>query len=782
MSTLPVGRPPAATSVELAGDVERRSTLAERAVRQLGIAVWVVISVGFILNLVGAGGPTDAVRTAHVLTLAIFFVLVLARIAIAATARLRRRSALWVLFAAIALWAAGSAVLNASSSEPDLTRFPAPGEWLFLVSYLGIAGYLIIDTAHRLTAAVDSWLEAVVVCGGTACLAGSPLLLGVGDAAGGHGVPLLLALLYPMIDVALMLLVVGQVVLRVRRSLERSAVLCIGLGLFAVADLNFVTNLSGGTYGFNLVDGLLWAAGFALIVEAACRPGAEVLKALPRRPGPLLMVTPALIAIGVLAARPHTGLGPYLTWPAVLTLLAAGGRLVVALREAKGAAEAFALSRTDDLTLLPNRRSVIAKLDAELASDRPLALMLLDLDGFKDVNDTLGHAAGDSVLQLAAHRMREALPASVMIGRLGGDEYAIVMSSDDALVLLETAQRILEVLLEPTLVEGIELSTNASIGITVRSQEDTQSVELLRRADVAMYQAKATRSGAVLYDVHSDDFSRNKLQLAEELRKAIPEGQLVLYYQPQIDAATQRVCGVEALVRWQHPQRGLMQPIAFLTAARREGLMLSLSLAVGRMVVEDLRRWRGNGLELRVSLNCAPPELLSGIFLPRLYEAVAQAKLPSESLVIEVTEDSFIAEPARARSILRDIRSHRVQIAIDDYGTGFSSLSYLRDLPVQELKMDRSFISAMNTDTRSRMIVASTFQMAQALGLRTVAEGVENAATAADLIAMGVDVLQGYHVAKPMPAAEVESWIRNRTTVSDGGFASLPVDGHRRDQ
>jgi diguanylate cyclase (GGDEF)-like protein len=765
----------------MSSGIERREARAAHAVRLLGIAIWVVISVGFTLNLVGANGPTDMVQVAHILTLAVFFVLILLRIAVAAAARRRRRSALWVLFAALTLWAAGSVVLNASSSEPDLTQFPAPGEWLFLAAYVGIAGYLIIDTAHRLTAAVDGWLEAIVVCGGTACLAGSPLLVQVGGAVGGHGVPLLLAMLYPMIDIALILLVVGQVVLRVRRSWQKSAVLCLGLTLFAIADLNFVVNLSDGTYGFNVVDGLLWAAGFALIVEAACRPKAEVLKALPRRPGALLMVGPAFIAIAVLAVRPHSGLGPYLTWPAVITLLAAGGRLVLALREAKGAAEAFALSRTDDLTLLPNRRSVIAKLDAELASERPLALMLLDLDGFKDVNDTLGHAAGDSVLQLAAHRMRQALPSSVMIGRLGGDEYAIVMASDDALILLETAQMILEVLLQPTLVEGIELSTNASIGITVRSENDTQSVELLRRADVAMYQAKATRAGAVLYDVHSDDFSRKKLQLAEELRKAIPEGQLVLHYQPQIDAATQRVCGLEALVRWQHPQRGLLHPIAFLAAARREGLMLPLSLAVGRMVVEDLRRWRLNGLEPRVSLNCAPPELLSGVFLPQLYEAIAQAKLPAESLVIEVTEDCFIAEPARARTILRDIRAHRVQIAIDDYGTGFSSLSYLRDLPVQELKMDRSFIAAMNTDTRSRMIVASTFQMAQALGLRTVAEGVENAATAADLIAMGVDVLQGYHVAKPMPAADVEFWIRDRTTVSDGGFDSLPVDGQRLD-
>ena len=261
--------------------LERRAALADRTVRQLGIAIWIVISVGFILNVVGANGPSDMVRTAHVLTLAVFFVLILVRIGIAAVARLRRRSALCVLFASLTLWAAGSAVLNASSSEPDLTHFPAPGEWLFLASYVGIAGYLIIDTAHRLTAAVDGWLEAIVVCGGTACLAGSPLLVRVGGVVGGRGVPLLLAMLYPMIDVALILLVVAQVVLRVRRSLEKSAVLCLGLTLFAIADLNFVTNLSGGTYGFNVVDGLLWAAGFALIVEAACRPGTEVLKALP---------------------------------------------------------------------------------------------------------------------------------------------------------------------------------------------------------------------------------------------------------------------------------------------------------------------------------------------------------------------------------------------------------------------------------------------------------------------------------------------------------------------
>jgi diguanylate cyclase (GGDEF)-like protein len=749
---------------------DQREFRAQRSVHWIGLATWIIVFGGFAINAAFSTAPEHQTQVAHVITLGVFFVLILARLTIAAANSPRRRLPLFVLVVAVALWAAGSAVLNASA-ELDLTRFPAPGEWLFLASYLGMAAYLILDEAHWQTSAREVWLEAVVVCGGTACLAGSLLTTPLTSGLNAHGVALMLALLYPMIDIALALLVVGQIMLRVRGMNLKSAALALGLLLFAAADLNFVVNLSRGTYSFNVVEGLAWAAGFALLVEAACSVGTERVRRLPKRAGPVLMISAAAIAIAILAVHPTTGLGLYLTAPAVLTLVAAGGRLVLALREANSAAEAYALSRTDDLTMLPNRRSVFAKLDQSLHTDAELGLMLLDLDGFKEVNDTLGHAAGDSVLQLVAHRMRQALPSSVMIGRLGGDEYAVIVPSHDTLLLLETANLILSVLRQPTLVDGIELTTNASIGITIRTESDAESIELLRRADVAMYQAKATRAGALIYDAHSDDFSRQRLRLAEELRRAITDGQLAMYYQPQLDAATLQVCGLEALVRWHHPQQGMLSPIAFLPAARRDGLMLGLSEVVARMVTADLRQWRANGLSPRVSLNCAPPELLSGAFLPKLYELMAEAELPPESLVIEVTEDTFITEPERARSVLADMRAHDLQIAIDDYGTGFSSLSYLRDLPVQELKVDRSFIAAMTTDNRSRMIVASTFQMAKALGLRTVAEGVENAATAADLIALGVDVLQGYHVARPMPADEVEAWVLERTALSERRFA-----------
>jgi len=208
--------------------------------------------------------------------------------------------------------------------------------------------------------------------------------------------------------------------------------------------------------------------------------------------------------------------------------------------------------------------------------------------------------------------------------------------------------------------------------------------------------------------------------------------------------------------------------------------MLALSEAVIAMVLEDARRWADEGFSFRVAMNFAPPELLGGILLPRLFDAVARAGLAPEIVVVEVTEDSFLADPERARTVLAEIRQHRIQISIDDYGTGFSSLSYLRDLPVQELKMDRSFVCAVTSDRRTRMIVASTNQMAQALGLRMVAEGVEDQATSAALIRMGVDVLQGYHIARPMPPAEVQPWVRRWMTKAAAGVAPHP--GHQADR
>ena len=741
-------------------DVNATDGRIASTVRWLGRIGWAVLTVGLVAHQLAQAMSSRADQTVLVGSLGLFFLILLARLAVAAWLYRDRRRSLVLLLIAVLLWAAGSVAVNASSLA-DLTRFPAPGEGMFLASYAGMVAYLILDVTRKFSRTLTTWLDVAVICGGTACLASLLLLTPVAVASGQRGLPLLLALLYPMADLALALLVLAQWVLRARTELRSTVMLGAAFLMLACADSAFALGVSSATYQFSNFSDALWGTSFAILVASACRPKGHVLRAVPRIQGPAMMVVAGITAVVVLTVHPTGALGPYAVVPAVITLLAASARMTLALRQANTAAEAVKLSQTDDLTMLPNRRAVRQRLDAAVAATEPLALMLLDLDGFKEVNDTLGHAAGDTVLQLAALRMRDALPDDMIVARLGGDEFAIVVSCRDEIALMETAQSVLAELIRPVLVDGIEIAPSASIGIAVSLDTDTVGSDIMRRADVAMYQAKITRRGTALYDAHADEFSRSRLQLAEELRKGLVNGQVELWYQPQIDAATQHLCGLEALVRWQHPTQGLLTPIAFLPAARRAGLMGMLSDTVARLAVRDLNGWLAAGLDVRVAINCAPPELLSQVFLPRLYASLDEWMVPADRLVLEVTEDSFLAEPERARAILLEMREHGLQVAIDDYGTGFSSLAYLRDLPVQELKIDRSFVNNIGADLRSRMIVASTIQMAHALDMRIVAEGVEDAETAAQLVDLGADVLQGYHFARPIPAAQVEQWVRD---------------------
>ena len=725
----------------------------------LRIASWTVLVAGLGYFVIAPPGDSTTRQSVQTYVMAAFFVLLIIRLGLAALGQRSRRNALLLLLLGLLLWAAGSAEIN-GSGQYGVTKFPAPGEFLFLASYAGIAGYLILDVAKRVSTAAATWLETIVICGGSVCLAGSLLVTPAARHFGHEDLRLLLTLLYPLIDVILLLVVVAQVVLRARGRLIDNVGLTAGLAMLAVADSVFLWHQNGVTYEYSSVSIAMWGAGFALVVDSAGKARPRPVDLQSARGLTALVVLAGLAAGFVLAFQANGTIRNYLVWPALVTLCAAGLRLGIALRAAQRTAEAIELSLSDDLTVLPNRRAVLALLDTRLATDAPVSLMILDLDGFKEINDTLGHGAGDAVLRAVASRMREAVDAKVMIARLGGDEFAALVLGQDEDYLMQVANDMLEAVRVPQVIDGITLSTNASIGITVRQPSDTLSSELLRRADVAMYDAKHRRAGVTLYDARDDDFSRDKLRLADELRLAIVKHQLVLWYQPQIDAASGQVCGLEALVRWQHPVHGLLSPDTFLPVARRVGLMQSMSEEIGRIAVADLVQWQKVDLRPRLAINCAPPELMSGIFLPRLKVILAEANVSPEQIVIELTEDSFLSEPQRARALLLDVRRDGFQVSIDDYGTGFSSLSYLRDLPVQELKIDRSFVSMMLTDPRSRMIIASTFQMAAALGLRTVAEGVEDAQTAAALVDLGADVLQGYHLGRPMPPDQIEPWIR----------------------
>lgn len=750
------------------------STLADRTLLVLRVVPWAVVASGLVVQVVMPDAMDHAAgMLASVLSTAALFGALLAMIAVRAVRDRRRRPMLTALTAGVLLWLAGSAVLQGSATSASV-RFPSLSETLFILSYVGLAAFVLTDTVRRGSRDWVPWLETLVVCGAGICVAGTIVLTPIALAFDRGGLPLLLAVVYPLLDLGLAAVVLAQLLLHQRDRSWRTAALIAGFVLLAAADSSVVLNLASGSYTISPGLNSMWGAAFALVVGAATMRQATHPKVLRLRRRSRTLLAASASALVVLIVSPLDGIGLVLIPVATATIAAAGARMAIALRDAQGAAEAFRLSRTDDLTGLPNRRAVLATLDEALRAEEPLGLMLLDLDNFKEINDSVGHATGDALLVLVAVRLREALDPRMTVARLGGDEFAVIVRDDDPLRLTETARSICDLLAEPQLIDGLQLCMQSSVGIAVREPRDTIATDLLRRADVAMYDAKASRAGALMYDPAQDDFSRERLRRTEQLRRGIHTGQLEMWYQPQVDAATQRVVSVEALVRWRHPTDGLMLPLSFLPDARRYGLMSELSLAVMRQVVADARRWVGAGFDFRVSMNCAPPELIGGTLLPELYSALAQAALPAGTLVVEITEDSFLADPERARVRMQELRRHGVQLAIDDYGTGFSSLSYLRDLPVQELKMDRSFVATLQTDARSRVIVDTTRQMAHAMGLRLVAEGVEDAPTAAALVAMNIDMLQGYHVAAPMPAGELTGWVQEWSAGLSADPASLP--------
>ncbi len=728
-----------------------------RARRVTAVGMVAVIVTRWAAELIQGGSSFAPTPPMLVSTLLGTFFLLALGYCVASAVALPRPTPRLLLAGGLLLWVTGSATVTASG-EAHMTDFPAPGEGFFLASYVLLAAAVLGDVPRRRGWRPSSaWLDAFVVCAGTVSLAGVALVTPIGERIAAEGLGALLALLYPMLDIALLVIVLAQVVLRGRRLTLSTGAIVTGFLCLAAADSVFVLSTSM-TYVTNVVVDSLYGLAFGAIVVGLCaRPTVSGATLRPRSRGTALVLA-SLGAVAVLALDEGPGHW-YTTVPAIITLLAAGARLVLALREAQGAVEARRLSLTDDLTGIPNRRAVHAELRRRITVRKPVALMLLDLDGFKEVNDSLGHAAGDAVLIEVAARLEKWAGHERLVARLGGDEFAVVCRDDDEDRLQGHARALLDELQAPLVVDDITVTMRTSLGIAVHREGETEATDLMRQADVAMYDAKNSRSEVEVYDAARDMFSRARLENVSDLRRGIDDGELVIWYQPQVDALTRRVVAMEALVRWEHPTRGLLTPISFLPDARRSGLMTGLTQTVVTSVVEDAQRWRRLGLDFTVSFNCAPPELLGGQVLPCLFDALSRVDLPAEALLVEVTEDSFVADPERAREVLAKLRAHGVQTAIDDYGTGFSSLAYLRDLPVQELKIDRSFVSTLSTDVRSRVIVDSTRQMAQAIGLRVVAEGVEDETTADALVRMGVDALQGYVVARPMPSGDVLDWV-----------------------
>ena len=455
-----------------------------------------------------------------------------------------------------------------------------------------------------------------------------------------------------------------------------------------------------------------------------------------------------------------------IAFTAGLGLLAVFWVLVVGYqrRTERQAAENQHQALHDGLTGLPNRTllrdrtgQAIRQADRELV---PAALLLIDLDRFKEVNDTLGHHYGDQLLIQVGERLQAVLREVDTVARLGGDEFAVLLptiaTAEGAVVVAKKLQAALE---EPFTIDDLTLDVEASIGLALYPDHGNDPDELLQRADIAMYAAKDTHAEMVLFDPKLDQHSPRRLALLGELRRAIENQQLVLHYQPIIDAQTSNVLGVEALVRWQHPEHGLLPPGEFIPLAERTGLITPLTHYVLKAALHQCRQWCQAGHELAVAVNVSARRLLDLSFPDEVAGLLATWEVPARLLVVEITESTIMADPTHALEVLGRLDKMGVQVAIDDFGTGYSSLAHLKSLPVHELKIDRSFVSQMTSSASDAVIVRTTVDLGRNLGLRVVAEGVEDAITWQELDALGCNAIQGYYVSRPIPAEDLTSWL-----------------------
>ncbi len=457
-------------------------------------------------------------------------------------------------------------------------------------------------------------------------------------------------------------------------------------------------------------------------------------------------------------------LGLALLWAVLFRIVAGASR-----RLQRQAEENHRLARFDPLTGLPNRTLFIERLTSELhrvrARGEAAAVLLLDLDGFNEINDTLGYATGDAVICELGRRMRAELGPDTLVARLGEDEYAVLRSPvegpGDALRSAASIQASLDTPfpLEEGMLDGGTLHVEASIGIALAPEHAKDPETLLRRADAALDRAKSSRSRIEVYAPENDPFDAARLALLSQIRPALDRGELILHYQPQADLRSGRIVGVEALLRWQHPERGLLGPDQFIPLIEQTSLVGPVAMHVIDQALAQAARWRELGLHLTSAINLSARNLHDQELPQKIAGLLEEHGAAAGDLIVEITESAALADPQRAVDVLERLRAMGVCVSIDDFGSGNASIAYLTRLPANEIKIDRSFITDMCTSPRDEAIVRSTIDLASHLGLRVVAEGIESEDVRDRLTALGCEIGQGYLIARPASARELTEWL-----------------------
>jgi diguanylate cyclase (GGDEF)-like protein/PAS domain S-box-containing protein len=441
------------------------------------------------------------------------------------------------------------------------------------------------------------------------------------------------------------------------------------------------------------------------------------------------------------------------------------GRDVTLAKEAEE--KVHELARFDSLTRLPNRNMFLAELHRSVARSQrhntPFAVYFIDLDRFKTINDTLGHSAGDELLKAMAQRLREAVRQNDLVARLGGDEFVVIVEGESgAAGLASIANKLLAAIGEPIMLHGHRFLVTGSIGIAVFPSDGDDSATLLKHADAAMYLAKEKgKNNVQFYTAELADLAARQFELESALQLALTRGELLLHFQPKIDIAGGRMVSIEALLRWQHPTRGLVPPMEFIPLAEERGLIVPIGRWVIQAACRQIRDWRDLGLRVPpVAVNLSARQFASDTLVDDFIEAMKQYEVAASDLEVELTESVLMADPERANQVLQQLHGLGVRISIDDFGTGYSSLSYLKRFPAQTVKIDRSFIRGLPSDADDIAIIEAVIAMAHSLGLAVVAEGVETDEQLSALRRLGCDEAQGYLLGRPMPASALAAQLR----------------------
>jgi diguanylate cyclase (GGDEF)-like protein len=668
----------------------------------------------------------------------------------------------WWFAAAVGARALGFVLFLAVVRRQVLAPHPSIADAAWLAMYVAMLGGLFalararvrrLSTGLVLDGVVGALAASAVA---VTLLAGSLRSLsapgtGVGDAA--------VNLAYPVLDVMLLVVVVGLLTAVERRPVPWVWTLAAGLSVFAVVDGVFVYQSAAGTFRPGTLLSSAALGAMVLVAAAAWLPGDA--RAGRREPLPSVAVSGlfATVCLGILLVASRRQLPALAIVFAGMGVAAAIARTGLSFRVVRAVAEHRREASTDELTGLANRRAFNEALDRSVrhrSPDRRLALLVVDLDDFKAVNDSLGHHYGDELLRLTAPRLQQAVRAGDVVARVGGDEFAVLLADADGARAVAVAERLRAGLRSPFRLGGRDLVIAASIGIALVPEDGDEPTEVLQHADLAMYEAKVTRSGVALFRPEMRASGRMRLETTERLRRAIEDGEVVLHYQPQVSLRTGAVTGVEALARWEHPDGGLVPPSGFLAQMESGGLMPLLTGSVLAQAIRQGAAWRAQGHDLTVAVNLSVTNLLDPRFPQQVIGMLEAAQLPPGALELELTEDLFMADPVRARAAASALLGAGVSLVVDDYGTGFSTLGYLRDLrDVRGLKLDRSFVTNLDQDPRSEAIVESTINLAHALGMVVVAEGVETAAVRDRLVAFGCELAQGHLFSVALPVKQL---------------------------